>query len=781
MLLGAYAAGIVMVCLVRPWPLAGSCTVIVFLSSLWLLLSRTRWGWLPFLGMLLVAGFINASLDLHPPVRPDHISRFAESAPLNLEGLVTMVDRKPSGGYRLQVEMRRAITRQGAMLVTGDILLYVKQGNVPPGAGQLIRWRSALRRPHRFGNPGEFDYPLYLAARGIHATASVAHSDAIVILADQPGARSALLEKLRQSLAGHIGRTVPEPAAGLLQSLLLGMRGGLDDELRRVLAAGGIAHLFAISGLHFGLLALLLYQLGRWLYTRSRSLPLRCPPQRIVPVLLIMPLAAYLMLSGNAWATRRAFLTVTAVALLYAWNRRTPPMALLATVALVLLLAHPLALFQPGFQLSFCGVAGILAWLPAWQRLPVKLAGPLRWPLTLVLTTLAATLATAPATLWHFHQFAPAGLVTNLIAIPLIAWGAVPIGLASLALLPLAALAADFGLQISAWLVTMAVDAAASLSHWPGLKAVPVYLTLSHLILLVGGLLCMLPAGRYSARRLVRPGILAAAFAAAWLVQPPSADFQVLAISVGQGDATLVSLAGGRHYLIDGGGLPGSSIDPGEQLVAPLLGRLGIDRLEGVILTHNHPDHSSGLDYILRRFAVSNFYLAAEVAELPPQLREALLQGKVSVQRIDRGWSSLPGSAEQELALFVPAQEAPEMNERSIAVYAAQQGQGVLLTADLGQSGLRQLMEAGLPGPVTLLKLPHHGSRHARPELFLDQLKPSTCFVSAGHGNPYGFPHRQTIDACASRRVPLLRTDLQGMLTFRLVDGSWQAFPHKAL
>jgi hypothetical protein len=60
------------------------------------------------------------------------------------------------------------------------------------------------------------------------------------------------------------------------------------------------------------------------------------------------------------------------------------------------------------------------------------------------LTTTAATLATAPATLWHFHLFAPAGLLTNLIAIPIIAWGAVPMGLVSMACLPFSTPLADF-------------------------------------------------------------------------------------------------------------------------------------------------------------------------------------------------------------------------------------------------------------------------------------------------------------------------------------------------
>jgi len=220
----------------------------------------------------------------------------------------------------------------------------------------------------------------------------------------------------------------------------------------------------------------------------------------------------------------------------------------------------------------------------------VQLARALRG--TLYLPTAAASLATAPAALWHFHLFAPAGLLTNLIAIPMVAWGAVPTGLMSIAILPFSELLADFGLQFAAWLVDLTLDIVGNISRWPGLTAIPHYLTTSALILLIGCLLVLLPFGNRPRHWLARLGILTTALGAAWLVQPHIAEFQVVALSVGQGDATLVTLSGGKHYLVDGGGLPGSSIGPGEQLVAPALGRMGIDHLQGLILSHNHPDHS---------------------------------------------------------------------------------------------------------------------------------------------------------------------------------------------
>jgi competence protein ComEC len=774
-LLAAYATGIVMACFVTSCNDIGNGIIAGAILLLWVPLRHCRLAWVPVLGLLGLAGFIYASLQLQPPNDIDHVSRLADGDYHLLEGEVLTVEQRSSAGYRLLIESQQTIRKQQRDRATGKILLYVKEGEVEARPGQIIRWRSRLRRPVRFGNPGEFDYPLYLAARDIYVTAFVKYADDIVVLVNHPRGRDSNLENYRYDLAAQIRKTVPEEAAGYLQALLLGLRGGIDSRQREVLAGSGVAHLFAISGLHFGLLAMLLYVIGKWIYTRSQRLTLWCPPQRILPVCLLLPLAGYLMLSGNAWATQRAFLMVSVVAILILRNRRTRPYALLATVAFFILLDNPLALFQPGFQLSFSGVAGILAWLPCWQKSVSSLTKPLRWPLTLALTTAAATVATAPAVLWHFHQFAPAGLLTNLVAIPLIAWGAVPIGLISLATLPFSTVLADGGLLFAAKLVTFAITLVTRISHWPGLAVIPSYLTVSSLILLVGLLLTILPVGSSRGCQLLRIIILILTFSVAVGIKPQRDGLQVTALSVGQGDATLVSLGDDIHYLVDGGGMPGSTIDTGERLVAPALGRLGIDRLKGVILTHNHPDHSSGLTYILQRFPVENFYSTTEMDDLSPELQRALTQQNVNVHRINEGWTSLHSNAEQTISLFAPSQRSRDINERSIAVFAGQKDNAALLTADLGKSGLQQILNAGLPGRVSLLKLPHHGSRYARPELYLDALQPAAAFVSSGRGNVYGFPHQQTIEACVSRQKPLYRTDQQGMLVFQVINGQWQS------
>ena len=135
----------------------------------------------------------------------------------------------------------------------------------------------------------------------------------------------------------------------------------------------------------------------------------------------------------------------------------------------------------------------------------------------------------------------------------------------------------------------------------------------------------------------------------------------------------------------------------------------------------------------------------------------------------------LDRATKSALSLFVPGQSARDLNDRSIVVHAAVGSEGVLLPGDLAVEGFDQLCAAGLPEPVTLLKLPHHGSRGSRPERFLDLLQPRLAFVSAGRDNAYRLPHPASVAACAERGVPLYRTDHQGTLTFTSAGRSWQA------
>lgn len=711
---------------------------------------------------------------LNPPTAPDHIRAFTGSQTWVIEGRVRSLAQRQGGGLSLEVATEKIVDGEESRAVSGILLVSIDQGESPVRNGSRVRFMARPRAPRPFGLPGEFDYPRHLAYRDIFATAHLTDTRELVVFADPSGA-GLTPSRLRERLGAAIDRAVSDEAAPWVRALVIGDKSLLTEKDREVLARGGVSHLFAISGLHLGLVAALLYSGANLLYRRSERLLLLAPARRLLPLPLLVPLFAYLLLTGDGIATRRAFVMLAAVALLMPANRCTPPVKLLASCALLFLLAEPLVFFQPAFQLSFAGLFGILVLVPRWHSATRRWPKGLRYTAGLALTTGAATVTTTPLVLANFHLLAPAGLVTNLFAVPLIGLLAVPLGLGGALLLPLWEAGARL-LFTGCGRITLAVlELVERTVDLPFLGAVTCYASPTLLAASALLALCLLlPGGN---RRLWSGRAGCALLAGLLLIAPDKNSWAltVTSLSIGQGDATLLTLEGERHFLIDGGGFHDPRFDVGRRLLAPALGRLGVRRLEAVILTHDHPDHSQGLIGVLEEFPVAEFWTARPPEKLNDALAACLSKTKIPIFSPPAGWSQRRENGNLSLWTFTPDQQALNLNDTSLVLLVGHGDNGVLLTGDLEESGIEQLLAQPLPHPVNLLKLPHHGSGKCHPGRLLDEVRPTLAFASLGFGNRFRFPHARVTDALNARRIPFWRTDRDGTLRFVSDSRTWQA------
>lgn len=558
---------------------------------------------------------------------------------------------------------------------------------------------------------------------------------------------------------GEGSATTPLPATfarwthgGLLWALATGSRAHIDENTRQLLQRTGTGHLLAISGLHVGLLAGVVYTslgfvarvMARWAPGVGGVVALRV----LQASGAVVAASLYSELVGWPVSTRRAVWMVTGAALARLSGRRVDPWSLLALATCVVVAAQPAVVSTLGFGLSFGAVLGILAFTPRFSRLVPPDTSPLvRRAAEALSVSLGAMLGTLPLTAYWFQELSPWTPIANLIAGPLV--GALGVPAAVLGML----LPDSLGLLVLCVgdaAVELAVTLLRPLDISPWTPAVgPVGATA-----LVGVAL------------LRRRGLLASCLALGVLVgrldlRPDALD--VTFLGVGQGDAVFVQFPDGRKWLVDGG--------PPSDRVLRWLRRQGHTALDLVALSHPDSDHLGGLEDVLAGVSVREV-----LVNRPPRLDERTYR-RVWTQLFSRGVKlSTPDDVVLDGAMLLhpthgwredagpDAQKRPKDNDDSLVLYFAHAGQGVLLTGDIERPAEAWLGDR-LP-VVDIVQAPHHGSRSSSTASLVQATQPDWVVISCGVENPFGHPHASTLAAWAGRRV--VRTDRDGTVRFRL-------------
>ncbi len=290
--------------------------------------------------------------------------------------------------------------------------------------GERVRVGGETRLPQPFDG---FDYPGYLARRGIAATMT-AGENGVTVLGGGGASVLRAADGLRRALLGRLRRDLPSRQYALAQSLLLGDRSALDSSLEDAFSRTGLMHLLAVSGLHLGILLAGFWFLIRWIGLR---------PLLAYPIVGLVVASIILVVGPRVSLLRAsllfAFLACGSVLADLGWilRRSIRPLNGLAAAGIVLLIARPGALWDSGFQLTFAATAGLILWslLPQWRRLPGRLAArvpgwgrrPASAVVALFLVSAAAQSGAAPVIAAQFKALHPWALMTSVIAIPLAA------------------------------------------------------------------------------------------------------------------------------------------------------------------------------------------------------------------------------------------------------------------------------------------------------------------------------------------------------------------------
>jgi competence protein ComEC len=699
------------------------------------------------------------------------------STPVRVRGVVTDVERLDDDRISLTLRLQRATIPAGA---DGGAHLTPRIGirltlpwpgsqPIPWNEGDIIETVARLGRPRRFRNPGSFDYPLYLATRGIGLTGAVKSAILVERVAGSTAPLSGLLSRARRRIIVALRDAAGASSAGtadFLAALLVGERQSLAPDLEETLQRAGVYHIVALSGFNVGLIALL----------GGAVLGLLPLPPRARRLALLLLLLAYWGMARDSGSLARAALMVVLHGAGCLASRRVSATGAIAVSAILILATGPDWLFDAGFQLSYLATIGLFVAgggesgkgstpgtgpAPARRRLVADALS------SAVRASFAALAATSPLSARQFHSLTPAGILANLVAVPassaclVLAVMIVPAEL-------LAPSLARAGVILAALLLALLRASAAACAAIPGgfVRVLPPAWPV--VILLLGLLAAAAGARRAWRRRTAAALALVVAILMVARGRGTSAPgrLEVTALDVGQGDALLVRLPNGLTMLVDAGGLARSDFDVGGRVVAPALRTLGLLRIDLLAITHAHRDHIGGAVSIVRELGPRAVWLGAMPSSDPAvrRLEAAADEAGAAVLRPRRGVVIGAGGGTIEVLHPAggPRPRAPGANDDSLVLRLTYRDAAALLTGDIERPVETQLLGCGLPLESGLLKVGHHGSDTSSTAPFVTRVGAGVALISVGAGNPWGHPSTAVIQRLEAAGMVVLRTDRDG-------------------
>jgi len=716
------------------------------------------------------------------------------------------------GGVRSLAACSAEIGARSPTVATGILLNFVPprspvgdgstdRGLVRSGLGQVTLLsggrRCTLPDVRIFVRSSERSYRAgsHVIARGVWGTAgrgvlprasrSYGWIGSVTLEETTPGPATSLRSTVRAGLARWRGRLserletrLSARTASIGKALLLADRATLRPEIRDTFVNAGIVHLLAISGLHIGLVAAALV----WL------IGLRVPgPRRLTGAAWLITF--YVVLIGLPPSAVRAALTFWGYALAVRRGRPARVADVAALAATMAILAEPLIVLDPGFQLSFAGFAGVVIGArarPAWFG---RLHRRLRSPARALLVSGAAFVATAPIAAAHFDRLVIASIPASPVATVLVALALPAMTLTALAPPPFYGLFAGAAEVLVAALIWVASAFAALPFRWAGPSvAVGTWLTFASFLALA--------ADRVGRRR--GAGVLATAAVLSIGSLAPGVRAAlsrgttlVCTLDVGQGDAAVVRTGEGRWLVFDAGPGPAPSAagvrasdrnrfmaDAGARVVVPFLQRHGARAIELLAVSHPHLDHFGGSAALLDAYPVRTVIDPAVPEPSPAYL------GFLERTMIERTrWVGVAAGDrlrvdDVEIEVLWPVDPgAGDANEGSLGFVLTSGSFRYLNTGDAPVAVERAILDRwrGAFEPVDVLKLGHHGSHTSSALEWLRATRPQIAVISAGSGNRYGHPHAATLARVDSAGVQQVwRTDQEGTLCIEVRPDGWE-------
>ena len=362
---------------------------------------------------LVLAGFIMA-YQHNQMLRKHHFSHFQEGEGFLLVQVIEPVSER-ANSFRAIVSVLAVKNDSLTQRVEGKLMLYFQKDSMAAALhyGDQIMIHNRFDAVDAPKNPNVFDYRRFLSRQNIFHSSYI-RSGTWRHTGNNSG-RSFIrlaLHIRNNALKTFSDNNMSGREFAVISALLLGYREYLDEDLRREFAGAGAMHILCVSGLHVGIIFMVLKNIFSFLTRLPGGIYLRT-------LAIILFIWLYAAITGFSPSVLRASVMFSFVSVGQSFRRPTNIYNTLAASAFVLTLANPYIITQIGFQLSYLAVISIVALQPPLYglfRIKNKILDKC-W--SIITVSIAAQLATGPLALFYFNQFPNYFLITNLVVIPL--------------------------------------------------------------------------------------------------------------------------------------------------------------------------------------------------------------------------------------------------------------------------------------------------------------------------------------------------------------------------
>lgn len=621
-------------------------------------------------------------------------------------------------------------------------------------AGELHAFNVRFKPVYGRANPDAFDRQKWRFSD--HVAYQVTIKTHLSQLSDKRSFRARFYQKVTRLSA-------PLNNQGIILALSFADKTLINIDKKEQIKNLAIAHLFAISGLHIGLLFsfiyLLLHLLVSHFFTQRY---LGWGAWRFVNFSALAGALFYAYLAGFSLPTQRAFLMLLLAVVVLSMKRKCALLDLLSLALVVILLWDPLAVLSLSLWLSFSAVSIILIILWRFPRLTraqnhkgTKRFAPFkRYLQFLFFIQLSLTLLMLPVQLLSFSGFSGLSPFINFIAVPLFSLLIIPLILLgclfTLFAEPLALMllfSADYLITL---FFTLVDGAQAAYQIYSAEQSGLIILLITLAIVLF-----IIHSQVISNRKIstVFSAVLLSVIALSLWV---SADHDeerwfVEVLDVGQGLAVLVR-SQGQTLLYDTGPSYPSGFSTAASDIVPYLNSLAIKRLDYLVVSHSDSDHAGGVALITKEFSPKQIIVGEPINSLTTLLCRAgdrWILGQLSV------------------TVLSPFSLTKNNNNNSCVIHISDGAHSLLLTGDIDKKQESLLLEkSSLLLQSDLLLAPHHGSKHSSSDAFINAVSPQWVIFTAGFMNHWGFPAPEVQSRYTMRGVKMVNSGLQGFTRF---------------